>query len=830
MIRNRERNEFLDRWGQAKYSMEVFAAMLGEKDTMRIYYMSDFDTVGNRGGATNAHQIEIRGSEPARDRVARIHNTITVSLSTPFDPVVKAHEDLLASNADEKWLVILTDGAFTHINGVASEDIDVKGTLTQYASNSAIDLILFAIGDDEDLEKMMREMTSGGTLNFTVKHARNTNDILREVTTISNQIFSRDILPLTNAARHEFEIDIPMLDIIVFAQGPDARIGSITGDSTHAPVETVNVRYSDTAIPAGNTFLSNERNRIIISSDLVGIISTFRDIPVGSFSIDIEGARTVDVYYQPKVDVGAFLTDAGGNEVPDPPGSALKAGEYTLNLCFVESGTNNRLPNSRLLGDVSFSATIISNNAERDRIYSHGDKIDLEDGLHIVRAEATYLGIHTVRSEVPIPVREEFPVVFRGEALYSLTEFGFDDDSPFSVSAKIQELDSAGSVTGEREFTADEWNALSTLSISGGNNLSFRIEKGSIGELVVYPSFTGSTRGEAEAAFGTQSPKINADSNAAGIYFVTREHDAHVNVHIESGYRQVTYTPVSVPTYEITRHGISNDDVPIIVQAKVEGREITAEQWEMMELLPAAKAETGNIGEFRVEKTQIPGQYALYPTLYRDSITRTEAVNAGIEFTYTERVGAEVWTGDGLGEGGLALSMTDTRSWIEKNPILALCLLILLLLLILLIWIMTRKALPKRVELMSSKFSVSGHSLERSRASLSYSRKRRELYVESPKYPAEPKAQSKLTLSLEPVDRRYKKSSQRGIIVTGITAPQQVHQINIGKPYVRGKEKGSWEPVGAVPGKVVPLKQRLSSTIIMETVEDSTLTCTIKRR
>jgi hypothetical protein len=31
-----------DRWGQAKYAMEVFVVMLEGKNAMRVYYMSDF--------------------------------------------------------------------------------------------------------------------------------------------------------------------------------------------------------------------------------------------------------------------------------------------------------------------------------------------------------------------------------------------------------------------------------------------------------------------------------------------------------------------------------------------------------------------------------------------------------------------------------------------------------------------------------------------------------------------------------------------------------------------------------------------------------------------
>lgn len=37
-------DHLVDTWCQAKYSMEVFAAMLGENDILNVYYMSDYRT------------------------------------------------------------------------------------------------------------------------------------------------------------------------------------------------------------------------------------------------------------------------------------------------------------------------------------------------------------------------------------------------------------------------------------------------------------------------------------------------------------------------------------------------------------------------------------------------------------------------------------------------------------------------------------------------------------------------------------------------------------------------------------------------------------------
>ena len=103
---------YVDTWCKAKYSMEVFAALLGANDTMNIYYMSDFDQ-----GANGSPKLALKGGDTAAN-VKSVHDLLspddTARMNTPFKAVEAAYRDLL--NADgagrEKWLVVLTDGAF----------------------------------------------------------------------------------------------------------------------------------------------------------------------------------------------------------------------------------------------------------------------------------------------------------------------------------------------------------------------------------------------------------------------------------------------------------------------------------------------------------------------------------------------------------------------------------------------------------------------------------------------------------------------------------------------------------------------------------------------
>ena len=91
----RANGEQVDRWCQAKYAMEVFAAMLGENDTMNIYYMSAFEGNGSRQPT-----IRMAGKDGAQANVAKIHDTVTKAGNTPFASVTAAYQDLTRTDAD----------------------------------------------------------------------------------------------------------------------------------------------------------------------------------------------------------------------------------------------------------------------------------------------------------------------------------------------------------------------------------------------------------------------------------------------------------------------------------------------------------------------------------------------------------------------------------------------------------------------------------------------------------------------------------------------------------------------------------------------------------
>lgn len=327
----RTNGNLVDTWCQAKYSIEVFAATLGETDKFNIYYMSDY-----QNGTQSGPRIVLDGNDGAATNVAKIHNQTTTAGNTPFDSVRKAYSDLQNSSADEKWLIILTDGDFQGVDGTAGIDA--------YLAQKAADINVMFLGMGSEAAGITPKEDN----NIFYVEAKTNNQILTQITGICTRVFNSNRLDV-NASSKNFSFDVPMGELIVFAQGANVQVNGIQREdgtlikSAKTPVE---VKYSS----CDATNYSNEP-----VTDLVGSIAIFiDDFSVGNYTLDVSGAETIEIYYKPNVEVAAYLTDANGNEVTDM--ANLESGEYTLSFGFVKAGTREKVSASKLLGEVQYEA------------------------------------------------------------------------------------------------------------------------------------------------------------------------------------------------------------------------------------------------------------------------------------------------------------------------------------------------------------------------------------------------------------------------------------------------------------------------------------------
>lgn len=307
-----------DKWCGAKYSIEVFASMLGENDSLSLYTMD-----------SSGEKLSLLGSQDAEKRVNAVHDA-DLGVSDYTDPraAKEAYEALLASDADEKYLVVTTDGAFNVGGGLS----DINAIVSD-CREKEITVIYLAIGDGAET---IEPDESNGVY---VKRA-SASSILSQMTEVANQVFGRDALPATalDTNKGTLSLEVPMGKVIVFAQGEDVSVGSMTSeDGTVVSGESVSVSYCTS--PSADMKYGTG----IVDKSLKGVVVAFSgEMPKGDYSLNVEGATTVEVYYEPYVNITIGLTGEGGiayDLVPDGE-NELSAGTYDVqyNLCDPFSG------------------------------------------------------------------------------------------------------------------------------------------------------------------------------------------------------------------------------------------------------------------------------------------------------------------------------------------------------------------------------------------------------------------------------------------------------------------------------------------------------------
>lgn len=435
----------VDTWCRAKYSMEVFSAMLGDTDKMNVYYMSDYCT-----GSSTPPRISLDGIDGSDVNVAKIHNQKTIANNTPFNAVKKAYADLNATNADEKWLVILTDGEFED-GRMSSSEID------RYLASKSQDIKVMFLGMGQNAAGITEDVAN----NIFYVEATTNAQILSRITEICTRVFNSNKLEL-NVSAKTCSFDVPMAELTVFAQGANVEIAGIKrsdGSLVQSSKTPVEVKYSECDA-------TNYSNQPV--TDLLGKIATFKgDFPAGDYAVEVSGAETVEIYYKPNIAVAAYLTDSTGQSVTNL--SNLAAGEYTISFGFVKAGTSDSVAASTLLGDVSYEAVVTNNGVTHEKVYSNGDKIQIEEGPLAIDVTAHYLDYNTVTTSLSFDIYKDKEITFSIEnnPSYVVSSDGFASLENIRIKAKID-----GS-----EFSQEQWDALSVPQIQLiDDKMDFKIE------------------------------------------------------------------------------------------------------------------------------------------------------------------------------------------------------------------------------------------------------------------------------------------------------------------------------------------------------------------
>lgn len=337
-----ENDAYITRWSQAKYAMEVFCAMMDEGDVMNVYPMSSEGALG----------LTLDGGDSSR--VGKVHEMSASYNNTPFSTVEGAIAGLRsADQVYERWLVVLTDGAF---EDGATPMSEVQAALDS-CNAEGIKTVFLGVGNIEVPEA---HEAQGGYV-FT---ASDGGEVLDRVASIANQVFSRQLLSsdyVSSAGRTTtLSLDIPISQLIVFAQGEDVSVGSLSVNGVQIePTSVQQVSYS-----SPSTVL-NYRNPVADTS-LRGVLVTFeageKPFESGSYSLDVTGARTTGFYYSPGVTVNCDLLYQGVTVGSD---DELYSGTYDARLSYVNPLTGEELT-SALLPTDGMSLTVTNNGEARD--------------------------------------------------------------------------------------------------------------------------------------------------------------------------------------------------------------------------------------------------------------------------------------------------------------------------------------------------------------------------------------------------------------------------------------------------------------------------------
>lgn len=455
----------LDRWSEAKYSLEVFAAMLEHDDSLNVYRMSDFGET-----ATAGPRVQLTGGEPISSRVAKIHDMQMVGGGTPYAPVQQAYSDLAASSAPSKWLVILTDGEFDE-----RSTQDVQQDLHSFAAkteSSSLQVAFLGIGAGAATvpDEPARGIHSA--------HAASSSDLLDLMTGFSNLIFQRNLIKQSSAGH--ITADIPLEQALVFAQGQNVTIKSAENSGKSiAPSSVANVSWADnqpglsdgTHVPA------------VPNKTLQGKIASFQEIPRGDTVFDIDGSQTVDIFYKPRVSFGITLQNAAGQKVA---ADKVVGGEYTLGYGFMDDHCN--FIKSDLLGEIDYSARISDGDGVVADNFAPGDVISLKRGAVVIDASARFLGTDTSRAKIDLHVLEPArPSGFRVHNTRFLVSQLQHYRAPGHAVALTYEIKDGNSYT---PFSAKEWATMTpeSFQVTSNSNLVFDVMLGDeVGQVYLVP-------------------------------------------------------------------------------------------------------------------------------------------------------------------------------------------------------------------------------------------------------------------------------------------------------------------------------------------------------
>ncbi len=357
-------------WCRATYAMEAFATMMNDGDIMQIYPMHSIQV----DGQTYSSKAPLTVTQKNASDIRKIYTPNPQG--TPLASISEAYKGLEATTADEKWLIVLTDGSTFDSY---SKEVTVKKlneALTQCIST--VNVLYLGIGPSAAIPSV-----SGNNIFFADK-ADDSNKVLEKLSAMCNMVFGRDALP---NVKNKVTFDVSMSKLILFIQGSginNVKLGNAS------PVASNELKHS--TLGGGG----QAQGKFKIDTTLQGVMLTYADLDAGEYPLTFDGtASSIVCYYEPDVDLDAQVLDAEGNPVSTK--TELTAGTYTLNYRLVDK--NGDPVTSKLLGKPKYKVSYTINGETKTVDADKAGSIDLDmqpNDEFDVNFEVTYLSGYTI--------------------------------------------------------------------------------------------------------------------------------------------------------------------------------------------------------------------------------------------------------------------------------------------------------------------------------------------------------------------------------------------------------------------------------------------------
>ena len=395
----------LTRWSQARYALEVFASMMGENDELTIYPMSSYSFLDGAAhqvkSETWGKTITIKGSDSASKRVETISklNGSTSGgkdgryINTPISSVEAAGQQLDEKNAEDKWLIILTDGIFDLGGGDGDhyDNAQAEIVLKDVSSVPGIRTAYVAIEPSQGMR--MDHLSGDGFYSFNADKGK----LLETVTEVATLVFNLQRIEVSGSGSKSVNPDIPISKMIVFAQGENVSVGdvNIDGKKIDAKPESVVTEVPEnTPYKPNMSGYSNAR----VEPGLKGTVVTYtakdddHPFPAGRYEFSCN-TDNVAVYFEPGVKIEAILEGPSGNVNITRGEGELDAGNKKVRLRMINPLTGEVIEPSAspLLKNAQMTLTVTDADGQTATC-KDGDEVFIKEGELEIQTKAVFEG------------------------------------------------------------------------------------------------------------------------------------------------------------------------------------------------------------------------------------------------------------------------------------------------------------------------------------------------------------------------------------------------------------------------------------------------------